>query len=129
MTELNELGRLITELLSEDEELEDSGDSYSPSSESLSDENEEITDRGGISLVTEKGFITTSRLLIQKAGQSDSGLYTCTPSNANTASVRVHILNGEHPAAMHHGHGSLTSLSHVTFFFSLILLIILRPPT
>ncbi|XP_050502630.1 uncharacterized protein LOC126881937 [Diabrotica virgifera virgifera] len=45
MTELNELGRLITELLSEDEELEDSGDSYSPSSESLSDENEEITDR------------------------------------------------------------------------------------
>ncbi|XP_072392014.1 zwei Ig domain protein zig-8 [Diabrotica undecimpunctata] len=85
--------------------------------------------RGGISLVTEKGFITTSRLLIQKAGQGDSGLYTCTPSNANTASVRVHILNGEHPAAMHHGHGSLTSLSHVTFFFSLILLIILRPPT
>uniref|UniRef100_A0A6P7G5B3 Vascular endothelial growth factor receptor 2-like n=1 Tax=Diabrotica virgifera virgifera TaxID=50390 RepID=A0A6P7G5B3_DIAVI len=52
--------------------------------------------RGGISLVTEKGFITTSRLLIQKAGQSDSGLYTCTPSNANTASVRVHILNGKY---------------------------------
>ncbi|KAJ8938306.1 hypothetical protein NQ314_011537 [Rhamnusium bicolor] len=52
--------------------------------------------RGGISLVTEKGFITTSRLLIQKAGQGDSGLYTCTPSNANSASVRVHILNGEY---------------------------------
>ncbi|KAG5871740.1 hypothetical protein JTB14_011328 [Gonioctena quinquepunctata] len=85
--------------------------------------------RGGISLVTEKGFITTSRLLIQKAGQGDSGLYTCTPSNANTASVRVHILNGEHPAAMHHGHGSLTSLSHFALLLSLVTLLLFRPPT
>ncbi len=43
----------------------------------------------GISLVTEKGVLTTSRLLVQKAVQSDSGLYTCTPSNANPVSVRV----------------------------------------
>ncbi|XP_037040736.1 zwei Ig domain protein zig-8 isoform X2 [Bradysia coprophila] len=61
--------------------------------------------RGGISLVTEKGRLTTSRLLVQKAIQSDSGLYTCAPSNANPISVRVHILN-EHPAAMHHGTSS-----------------------
>lgn len=51
--------------------------------------------RGGISLVTEKGVVTTSRLLIQKAVQSDSGAYTCTPSNANAVNVRVHILNGK----------------------------------
>lgn len=51
--------------------------------------------RGGISLVTEKGAITTSRLLIQKASVADSGKYTCTPSNANPSSVRVHILNGK----------------------------------
>lgn len=51
--------------------------------------------RGGVSLVTEKGATTTSRLLIQKAVQADSGTYTCTPSNANGASVRVHILNGK----------------------------------
>uniref|UniRef100_A0A1I8M5X0 Ig-like domain-containing protein n=1 Tax=Musca domestica TaxID=7370 RepID=A0A1I8M5X0_MUSDO len=62
--------------------------------------------RGGISLVTEKGVLTTSRLLVQKAIQQDSGLYTCTPSNANPTSVRVHIVDGEHPAAMHHGDGS-----------------------
>ncbi|XP_075210162.1 zwei Ig domain protein zig-8-like [Lycorma delicatula] len=62
--------------------------------------------RGGISLVTEKGIVTTSRLLIQKAQQSDSGLYACDPSNADTATIHVHILNGEHPAAMHHGHGN-----------------------
>ncbi|KAL0270742.1 UNVERIFIED_CONTAM: hypothetical protein PYX00_008045 [Menopon gallinae] len=59
--------------------------------------------RGGISLVTEKGLVTTSRLLIQKAISADTGLYTCDPSNANSASVRVHILNGEHPAAMQRG--------------------------
>ncbi|XP_067641995.1 kin of IRRE-like protein 1 [Eurosta solidaginis] len=62
--------------------------------------------RGGISLVTEKGVLTTSRLLVQKAIQQDSGLYTCTPSNANPTSVRVHIVDGEHPAAMHHGHAT-----------------------
>ncbi|PNF40673.1 hypothetical protein B7P43_G03795 [Cryptotermes secundus] len=56
--------------------------------------------RGGISLVTEKGPVTTSRLLIQKAIPSDTGLYTCDPSNANPASVRVHILNGKEAASI-----------------------------
>ncbi|XP_018359641.1 PREDICTED: kin of IRRE-like protein 3 isoform X1 [Trachymyrmex cornetzi] len=61
--------------------------------------------RGGISLVTEKGPVTSSRLLIQKAIDRDSGLYTCSPNNTHPNSVRVHIVNGEHPAAMHHGRG------------------------
>lgn len=74
--------------------------------------------RGGISLVTEKGVLTTSRLLVQKAIPSDSGLYQCLPSNANPASIRVHILN-EHPAAMHHGSASTLSLGH-----SLLLLLL-----
>ncbi|XP_014473810.1 PREDICTED: lachesin-like [Dinoponera quadriceps] len=56
--------------------------------------------RGGISLVTEKGPVTSSRLLIQKAIERDSGLYTCSPSNIHPNSVRVHIVNEEHPAAM-----------------------------
>ncbi|CRL05743.1 CLUMA_CG018772, isoform A, partial [Clunio marinus] len=80
--------------------------------------------RGGISLVTEKGVLTTSRLLVQKAIPSDSGLYQCLPSNANPASIRVHILNGEHPAAMHHGKASTLSLEYnlllllsITFLF------------
>lgn len=50
--------------------------------------------RGGISLVTEKGSTTSSRLLIQKASSSDTGYYSCDPSNANSATIRVHILNG-----------------------------------
>ncbi|KAG5335611.1 LACH protein, partial [Acromyrmex heyeri] len=64
--------------------------------------------RGGISLVTEKGPVTSSRLLIQKAIDTDSGLYTCSPNNTHPNSVLVHIVNAfvsEHPAAMHHGRG------------------------
>ncbi|XP_044017289.1 zwei Ig domain protein zig-8-like isoform X3 [Aphidius gifuensis] len=70
--------------------------------------------RGGISLVTEKGEVTSSRLLIQKAIQKDSGLYTCAPSNASPYTVRVHILN-EHPAAMHHGRGYINSATLLPF--------------
>jgi hypothetical protein len=51
--------------------------------------------RGGVSVITEKGEITTSYLLIQRAKSSDSGQYTCSPSNANSKSVNVHILAGK----------------------------------
>lgn len=51
--------------------------------------------RGGVSVITEKGEITTSYLLIQRATFSDSGKYTCSPSHANPETVNVHVLNGE----------------------------------
>ncbi|CAD6230349.1 GSCOCG00012166001-RA-CDS, partial [Cotesia congregata] len=51
--------------------------------------------RGGISLVTEKGRETSSRLMIQNAVPADSGLYTCKPSNANPGSIRVHVVKGK----------------------------------
>ncbi|XP_012257744.1 hemicentin-1-like [Athalia rosae] len=60
--------------------------------------------RGGVSLVTEKTETgTTSKLLVTRAELSDSGNYSCVPKNAAPASVIVHVLNGEHPAAMQHG--------------------------
>ncbi|XP_055842197.1 uncharacterized protein LOC129909194 isoform X2 [Episyrphus balteatus] len=59
--------------------------------------------RGGVSVITEKGDVTTSFLLIQNADLPDSGKYSCAPSNADVASVRVHVLNGEHPEAMQTG--------------------------
>lgn len=52
--------------------------------------------RGGVSVITEKGNdVTNSWLLIQAAQTSDSGEYGCKPSNAEMASVKVHVLNGE----------------------------------
>ncbi|KAK1122286.1 hypothetical protein K0M31_009509 [Melipona bicolor] len=52
--------------------------------------------RGGVSLETEKTeSSTTSRLLVTQARLTDSGNYTCIPSNANPASVMVHVLNGK----------------------------------
>ncbi|EDV47101.1 zwei Ig domain protein zig-8 [Drosophila erecta] len=78
--------------------------------------------RGGISLVTEKGVLTTSRLLVQKAITQDSGLYTCTPSNANPTTVRVHIVDGEHPAAMHTGNNGNSTASQPPVLLPLVLL-------
>jgi hypothetical protein len=54
---------------------------------------------GGVSVITEKGDITTSYLLIQRARPSDSGKYICLPSNANSETINVHVLNGEFSAA------------------------------
>lgn len=52
--------------------------------------------RGGISLETEKTEAgTTSKLLVTKALLTDSGNYTCMPSNASPASAIVHVLNGK----------------------------------
>ncbi|XP_047021334.1 zwei Ig domain protein zig-8-like isoform X5 [Helicoverpa zea] len=65
--------------------------------------------RGGVSVVTEKGAATTSYLLVQDAAPADSGRYSCSPSNAEVASVRVHVLNGERPAAMQTGSAGLSN--------------------
>lgn len=59
--------------------------------------------RGGVSVITEKGDVTTSYLLIQRAKSKDSGKYVCSPSNAINVSIQVHVLNGEHPAAIQCG--------------------------
>ncbi|KAG8261990.1 hypothetical protein J6590_062295 [Homalodisca vitripennis] len=69
------------------------------------------SNRGGVSVITEKGDVTTSYLLIQHAELTDSGKYSCSPSNADVASVRVHVLNGERPAAMQTGSAGLSNSS------------------
>ncbi|KAH6938902.1 hypothetical protein HPB50_014689 [Hyalomma asiaticum] len=52
----------------------------------------------GVSVQTEKSPRTQSRLLIANAQPHDSGNYSCVPSNAEPASIVVHVLNGEQPA-------------------------------
>ncbi|CAG9090468.1 unnamed protein product [Plutella xylostella] len=80
--------------------------------------------RGGVSVVTEKGETTTSFLLIQQARPSDSGTYQCNPSNAQSKSVVVHVLNGEYPAAMQRGGQAflLTSPVHCLVLLACLLL-------
>ena len=51
--------------------------------------------RGGVSVVTEKGDVTTSHLLIRAARPSDSGVYSCAPSNARVATSIVHVMQGK----------------------------------
>jgi hypothetical protein len=51
--------------------------------------------RGGVSVITEKGDVTASFLVVQHAKPSDSGTYSCSPSVGETVSVNVHVLRGE----------------------------------
>jgi len=56
--------------------------------------------------VTVLGDATSSTLIIERAQSSNSGNYSCAPSNIHPSSVVVHILNGEKPAAMQHSGGA-----------------------
>lgn len=38
---------------------------------------------------------TVSKLVIQNARKDDEGNYTCSPSNTDSASVQLHVLNGK----------------------------------
>ncbi|XP_034490901.1 zwei Ig domain protein zig-8 isoform X2 [Drosophila innubila] len=78
--------------------------------------------RGGISLETEKTEVgTTSRLMLTRAALRDSGNYTCVPNAAMPASVRVHVLTGEQPAAMQTSIASIPSASTAIIITCLII--------
>ncbi|KAJ2944919.1 hypothetical protein O0L34_g1814 [Tuta absoluta] len=51
----------------------------------------------------------TSELVIGKAEPRHAGNYTCVPANAKAASVTVHVVQSETPAAMQHGNNSAAS--------------------
>ncbi|XP_045104491.1 contactin-5-like [Portunus trituberculatus] len=55
--------------------------------------------RGGVQLVTDRRA-GTSWLLVTQATWRDAGNYTCAPDHATPASVVVHVLDEESPAAM-----------------------------
>ncbi|XP_030760117.1 lachesin-like isoform X2 [Sitophilus oryzae] len=63
----------------------------------------------GINVTTEL-LDKSSTLTITNAATRHSGNYSCVPSNAQSASTYVHILNGENPAAMQHGGRGLSWL-------------------
>jgi len=71
--------------------------------------------RGGISLTTSRDTglspSMTSKLLLTRAALSDAGNYTCAPPGAQPADITVHVLNGEHPAAMQRGNRSPSGIN------------------
>lgn len=59
---------------------------------------------------------TSSKLVIAKAHPSDSGNYSCVPSNAEPAHIAVHVLNnGGESAAMQHDKRDAEILENSTF--------------
>ncbi|TMW48529.1 hypothetical protein DOY81_006399, partial [Sarcophaga bullata] len=53
-----------------------------------------------IAMESQLGDTMKSRLRISNAQTSDTGNYTCQPTTASSASVMVHVINDENPAAM-----------------------------
>ncbi|XP_035227493.1 zwei Ig domain protein zig-8-like, partial [Stegodyphus dumicola] len=58
------------------------------------------TKRGDITVQKAGNDTVISRLKIKNAQPSDSGNYSCSPSNADSASIFVHVLRGEKHAAV-----------------------------
>lgn len=58
------------------------------------------TARGGVTVETEPGAKTQSRLTIREAHDSDSGNYTCSASNTEPASIFVFVSEGDKMAAI-----------------------------
>ncbi|XP_047356760.1 zwei Ig domain protein zig-8-like [Vespa velutina] len=73
-----------------------------------------------ITVETEWSDALTSRLRITHAKLSDSGNYSCVPTFAKKASVTVHVINGEHPAAMQHGNTAAGSPTSKTVLLLLV---------
>ncbi|XP_067143572.1 peroxidasin homolog [Centruroides vittatus] len=67
--------------------------------------------RGEISLQKAGNDTVVSKLYIKDAQADYSGNYTCGPSNADSISISVYILNGEQPAAMQHDANASKSTS------------------
>jgi hypothetical protein len=75
---------------------------------------------GRVQVLTEKGRETRSHLVIHKASPLDSGNYTCKPSIARAASIKVHVLESEFPDALHEsGVSSVWSNSYIGRFLTI----------
>ncbi|XP_055704493.1 zwei Ig domain protein zig-8-like [Phlebotomus papatasi] len=64
----------------------------------------------------------TSRVTIRRAVPSDTGNYTCYPTIASSSSVYVHVIIGEHPAAMQHNSATSPSLPWNTNYIFVVIM-------
>ncbi|XP_075215085.1 neurotrimin-like [Lycorma delicatula] len=83
------------------------------------------TARGGISVETESGPKTQSRLTIRDAHDGDSGNYTCSASNTEPASVFVFVSEGDKMAAISRRKSSSGSVIDTVLWFLILPLVAL----
>ncbi|KAK7788497.1 hypothetical protein R5R35_012819 [Gryllus longicercus] len=81
--------------------------------------------RGGITVDTEPGPKTQSRLTIRDAHDTDSGNYTCSASNTEPASIFVFVSEGDKMAAILRRKTSSGSGLDVVLWFVLLPLLVL----
>ncbi|KAI8117938.1 Zwei Ig domain protein zig-8 [Lucilia cuprina] len=70
-----------------------------------------------IAMESQLGDTMKSRLRISNAQTSDTGNYTCQPTTASSASVMVHVINDENPAAMQKSGASSIHYKHSKTLF------------
>lgn len=71
-------------------------------------------DSSRVSVATTTDRITESILTISSARSSDSGNYSCWPSAGAPDSILLHVIKGEPPAAMQHGHSATLQHDSIT---------------
>ncbi|XP_030383619.1 uncharacterized protein LOC115631104 [Scaptodrosophila lebanonensis] len=78
----------------------------------------ESTDAGSVSPQNhQSSYLLTpsmSVLIIKEVHFHHAGNYTCAPSNARPASITVHVLRGEKPAAMQHANRSILDNENIS---------------
>ncbi|XP_035712971.1 uncharacterized protein LOC110843122 isoform X2 [Folsomia candida] len=67
-------------------------------------------------------YKSSSVLILYNVQKQQQGNYSCVPSNAHPASIFVHIINGENPAAMQHGSHSTSCVPCPPLWFLSFLL-------
>ncbi|XP_039277270.1 neural cell adhesion molecule 1 [Nilaparvata lugens] len=83
------------------------------------------TARGGVSVDTEPGAKTQSRLTIRGAQDTDSGNYTCSASNTEPASIFVFVSEGDKMAAISRRKSSSGSGIDVMLWFVVLPLLVI----
>ncbi|EEB19863.1 conserved hypothetical protein [Pediculus humanus corporis] len=85
------------------------------------------TTRGGITVSTEPGLKTHSRLIINSASLSDSGNYTCRASNTEADTIYVFVTKGDNTAAIQRQESSSpkNQISSMEYILTIIIIIII----
>ncbi|XP_075215005.1 limbic system-associated membrane protein-like [Lycorma delicatula] len=83
------------------------------------------TARGGVSVETEPGAKTQSRLTIRGAQETDTGNYTCSASNTEPASIFVFVSEGDKMAAISRRKSSSGSGIDVMLWFVVLPMLVI----